>query len=69
MNRNLLRIAALLAVFTVVALARAGACPVCYGAADSPSSEGMTAAIFSLLGVTGVEHAVEMGDVIVAQAD
>ena len=45
--------AALLAVCTLVALARAGACPVCYGAADSPSTEGMTAAIFSLLGVTG----------------
>ncbi len=53
MNRSLFRIAALLAVFTVVVLARAGACPVCYGAPDSSSTEGLTAAVFSLLGVTG----------------
>lgn len=45
--------AALLAACTLVALGSAAACPVCYGAADSPSTEGMTAAIFSLLGVTG----------------
>jgi hypothetical protein len=53
MNRDLIRIAVFLAAFTVLALSSAGACPVCYGAADSGSTQGMTAAIFSLLGVTG----------------
>ena len=29
------------------------ACPSCYGAADSPMTDAMNMAIFSLLGVTG----------------
>lgn len=29
------------------------ACPVCYGASDSPMAEGVNAAIFVLLGITG----------------
>ncbi len=29
------------------------ACPVCYGAADSPMTDGMNVAILSLLGITG----------------
>jgi len=53
MKRSLFRIAALLAAFTVAALGSAGACPVCYGAPDSGSTQGLTAAVFSLLGVTG----------------
>lgn len=53
MNHRSLRILALLALLGGAAVLRAGACPVCYGAPDSSSTEGMTAAIFSLLGVTG----------------
>jgi nitrate reductase gamma subunit len=53
MNHHPLRIFLLLAVLWGFAVLRAGACPVCYGASDSPSTQGMTAAIFSLLGVTG----------------
>ena len=53
MNNNPLRIFLLLAVLWGFAVLHAGACPVCYGAPDSPSTQGMTAAIFSLLGVTG----------------
>ena len=30
------------------------ACPVCYGANDSPMAAGLNAAIFTLLGITGV---------------
>jgi len=29
------------------------ACPVCYGAADSPMTQGMNMGILSLLGITG----------------
>jgi hypothetical protein len=29
------------------------ACPVCYGASDSPMADGVNAAILALLGVTG----------------
>jgi hypothetical protein len=53
MNHHPLRIVLLLAVLWGFAVLRAGACPVCYGAPDSSSTQGMTAAIFSLLGVTG----------------
>lgn len=44
-----------LAVTIVVLFAGRGvasACPVCFGAADSPMAEGMNAGIFVLLGVT-----------------
>ena len=53
MNHPSLRMLVLLAVLCGAAALRAGACPVCYGAPDSTSTQGMTAAIFSLLGVTG----------------
>jgi hypothetical protein len=53
MNHRPLRIFIVLAVLCGAAAFRAGACPVCYGAPDSASTQGMTAAIFSLLGVTG----------------
>ena len=53
MNHRLLRIFIVLAVLCCAAAFHAGACPVCYGAPDSASTQGMTAAIFSLLGVTG----------------
>jgi hypothetical protein len=53
MNHHRVRIVVLLAVLGSLAVLRAGACPVCYGAPDSASTQGMTAAIFSLLGVTG----------------
>jgi hypothetical protein len=53
MNQRHVRIVVLLAVLGSAAAIRAGACPVCYGAPDSASTQGMTAAIFSLLGVTG----------------
>ena len=53
MKHTPVRIAVLLAVLGSLAVLRAGACPVCYGAPDSASTQGMTAAIFSLLGVTG----------------
>jgi nitrate reductase gamma subunit len=53
MKHTPVRIAVLLALLGSVAVLRAGACPVCYGAPDSASTQGMTAAIFSLLGVTG----------------
>jgi nitrate reductase gamma subunit len=53
MNHRHVRILVLLASLGSLAVLRAGACPVCYGAPDSASTQGMTAAIFSLLGVTG----------------
>ncbi len=53
MNQRPVRILVVLAALGGLAVLRAGACPVCYGAPDSASTQGMTAAIFSLLGVTG----------------
>jgi nitrate reductase gamma subunit len=53
MNHRPVRILVVLAVLGISAVLRASACPVCYGAPDSASTQGMTAAIFSLLGVTG----------------
>lgn len=53
MTNRSFRILALFVLLAGAAAARAAACPVCYGAPDSPSTQGMTAAIFSLLGVTG----------------
>jgi len=53
MNPTTLRRAALLAGLAAALAARAAACPVCYGAPDSPATQGMTAAIITLLGVTG----------------
>lgn len=53
MSHRPVPILVLLAVLGSLAVLRAGACPVCYGAPDSASTQGMTAAIFSLLGVTG----------------
>jgi len=48
-----LRRTAVLACLLAASAASAAACPVCYGAPDSPATQGMTAAIVSLLGVTG----------------
>ena len=42
-----------IAVFALVLRVPAEACPVCYGAADSQATQGVTAAVLSLLGVTG----------------
>ncbi len=53
MNKRHVCIVALLALLWSLGAAQAAACPVCYGASDSASTQGMTAAIFSLLGVTG----------------
>ena len=53
MSSTTLRRAALLVLLAAGLAAHAAACPVCYGAPDSPSTQGMTAAVISLLGVTG----------------
>lgn len=53
MTNRCFRLLALFTLLLVTAAVRSAACPVCYGAPDSPSTQGMTAAIFSLLGVTG----------------
>jgi LPXTG-motif cell wall-anchored protein len=42
-------IAALVLLATLPVLA----CPVCYGASDPQTNEGISAAVFSLLGITG----------------
>jgi hypothetical protein len=49
------RMSIAIAVFVLACLAAypALACPVCYGASDAQSTQGITAAVFSLLGVTG----------------
>jgi len=54
MNRKSIAVGVLIIVsMMVVAALPVYACPVCYGAADAPSNQGMNAAIMSLLGVTG----------------
>ncbi len=53
MNRRLLLVLALLVLMAGPGALRGAACPMCYGNPDSASTQGMTAAIFSLLGVTG----------------
>jgi hypothetical protein len=50
---SIFRAAAILAVAMFLAAGTALSCPVCYGSQDSPSTQGVTAAILSLLGVTG----------------
>lgn len=45
--------AILAAVWAFAAPATALACPVCFGASDSPAAQGVNMAIFFLLGVTG----------------
>lgn len=54
MNRSH-RMAVLIAIAFVVTFGMQTviACPSCYGAADSPMTEGMNMAILSLLGITG----------------
>jgi hypothetical protein len=52
-RKNLLRASAMLVGVLVLAGGTAMSCPVCFGAADSPSTQGVTAGIISLLGVTG----------------
>lgn len=41
-------------IFLIIAQTAAIACPSCYGAADSPMTAGMNAAILTMLGITGV---------------
>lgn len=54
MNRSY-RMAVLIAIAFVVTFGMQNviACPSCYGAPDSPMTEGMNMAILSLLGITG----------------
>ena len=47
-----LRIAAMTMVVMCAGRGVAWACPVCFGAADSPMASGMNAGVFVLLGVT-----------------
>ncbi|HUI08835.1 MAG TPA: hypothetical protein VL221_00840 [Bacteroidota bacterium] len=53
MTPQLLRRAPLLALLLCAWASGAAACPVCYGEPGSSATQGMTAAIISLLGVTG----------------
>jgi hypothetical protein len=53
MNTRSVQTGVLLVVVIGVLASPAHACPVCYGAADSPANQGMNLAIMSLLGVTG----------------
>ena len=53
MNRRLLLVLTLLVLMAGPGTLHGTACPVCYGNPESASTPGMTAAIFSLLGVTG----------------
>lgn len=48
-----LRTTLLLLVISILAAPEVVACPVCYGASDSPMADGVNAAILFLLGVTG----------------
>jgi len=41
------------AIAVLMVPGKAGACPVCYGAADGPIANGMNMAIFTLLAVIG----------------
>ena len=52
MKRSIMLIAAF-AVVTVCAAQPAMACPVCFGATDSPMAEGVNNGILVLLGVIG----------------
>jgi hypothetical protein len=52
-NRPLLFAALACALLALALPAASAACPVCYGEADSSSTQAMNAAILSLLGVTG----------------
>lgn len=40
-------------LWILTGVSQASACPVCYGASDSPMADGVNAAIIFLLGVTG----------------
>ena len=44
----------LVTVLTVALSRSAAACPVCYGANDSPMNAGMNTALLVMLGITGV---------------
>lgn len=52
-KRTLILIAGACVLLTMAAHPLSFGCPVCYGAPDSSSTQGMNAAILSLLGVTG----------------
>ncbi len=43
----------LMAILSLILTQAMIACPACYGAADSPMTDGMNVAILSLLGITG----------------
>ena len=54
MTGKIIPVALLIAVaWLMLAPAEAWACPVCFGAVDSPMARGMHWAIFALLGITG----------------
>lgn len=51
---NLMRVLTIACLLLLIAMPIYGyACPVCYGAPDSPLTAGMNMAIFTLLGITG----------------
>lgn len=52
-RRCLVSIAVAVPVLASICVLPALACPVCYGASDAQTTQGITAAVFSLLGVTG----------------
>ena len=52
-RQHILAAVALVVFVLVITTGSASACPSCYGAPDSPMTEGMNMAIMSLLGVTG----------------
>jgi LPXTG-motif cell wall-anchored protein len=51
--RVVMTILAIVLVGTAMSPIVAAACPSCYGAQDSPMTDGMNMAILSLLGITG----------------
>jgi LPXTG-motif cell wall-anchored protein len=54
MNRRRFRVRAIVTlVLVVLATLPVLACPVCYGASDPQTNDGISAAVFSLLGITG----------------
>jgi heme/copper-type cytochrome/quinol oxidase subunit 2 len=52
MNRNITQWL-LVMVLILASQSSVNACPVCYGATDSPMADGVNAAILVLIGITG----------------
>lgn len=52
-HRARFAVAALIAVAVLGVVEPANACPVCWGASDSPMAQGMNNGIFFLLGIIG----------------